>query len=70
MTDPQAALERVYDRFGLTMDEGFRTRLGLSLATAREYRSGHQYSLEEFGLSRSWVYQKMPEVFASHGFDR
>ena len=70
MADPGGALERVYDRFGMVMDEGLRTRLRESLAAAREYRSGHQYSLEEFGLSRDWVYQQMPDVFASHGFDR
>jgi hypothetical protein len=70
MADPEGALGRIYARFGLAMDEGFRIRLGESLASAREYRSGHQYSLEEFGLSRDWVYDRMPDVFASHGFER
>ena len=70
MDDPDGALRRIYDRFGLAMDEGFRTRLAGALAGAREYRSGHRYSLEEYGLSRDWVYQSMPEVFASHGFER
>ena len=68
--DPEQAVRLVYQRFGLPLEEDFLVRLRQDLAGARGYRSSHRYSLEEFGLSRDWVFERMPEVFASHGFAR
>jgi hypothetical protein len=70
MADPEGTVARIYTRLGLGMDDGLRARLRQELATARDFRSGHQYSLEEYGLSRDWVFERLPDVFASHGFDR
>jgi hypothetical protein len=70
MADPEGTVEQIYSRFGLGMDDSLRSRLRQELATARSYRSAHQYSLEEYGLSRDWVYERLPELFACHGFDR
>jgi hypothetical protein len=70
IADPEGTVRLVYDRFGMTVEPAFEERLGRDLAARREYRSAHRYSLEEFGLSREWVYQQMPDVFAAHGFDR
>jgi len=68
IADPEGAVRLVYGRFGMAMDPEFEARLREDLARSRQYRSAHRYSLEEYGLSREWVYQQMPEVFTEHGF--
>lgn len=69
IADPGGTVRQVYQRLGMVMGPEFEARLGQELAGSRAYHSRHQYSLEAFGLSRDWVYQRMPEVFAAHGFD-
>jgi hypothetical protein len=70
IADPEETVRQVYDRFEMVMGPELEARLRGELSGARAYRSGHQYSLEAFGLNRDWVYQQMPEVFAAHGFAR
>lgn len=43
-------LAQAYDRLGLPLSEDFRRQLEAETAGARGYRSGHRYSLEQFGL--------------------
>jgi hypothetical protein len=43
-------LTAVYDRLGLPMDRAFERLLRDEDESARRYRSGHSYSLEQFGL--------------------
>ena len=34
------------------------------------YRSEHAYSLEQFGLSKGYVYERLSEIFAHYGFEK
>ena len=55
--------------FGITLTEAVRRDLGTELARSRTHRSGHEYSLEQFGLSRAWVRERLPEVYDEWGFE-
>jgi hypothetical protein len=36
----------------------------------RKYKSEHTYSLEQFGLTREYVYSELSELFEYYGFPR
>ena len=44
-------------------------RLAAATAQQRAYKSEHSYSLEEFGISRSWLRDRIPEVYDEFGYD-
>jgi omega-hydroxy-beta-dihydromenaquinone-9 sulfotransferase len=57
--DPKAALEKLYDHFGWKLSDAYRSRLALATAQQREFRSKHEYTLEEFGLSKEWIQEEL-----------
>ncbi|MEA3275221.1 MAG: sulfotransferase [Pseudomonadota bacterium] len=63
--DLTAAVTAVYRRLDLPMDDGFRERLDVQAAQARGYRSGHSYSLEQFGLTPETIDRDLTEVYGS-----
>jgi hypothetical protein len=60
--DPYHAVTAIYDHFQMPMTPEFRARLAAATRQAREYRSRHRYSLEEFGLSQAWVQEQLGDV--------
>lgn len=66
--DPKAVVEQLYAWLGLELTPDYRARLEAFTARQRGYRSKHQYSLEQFGLSEEWVRAQIPEVFEAFGF--
>ncbi len=66
--DPKAVVERLYGWLGLDLTPDYRDRLEAFTARQRGYRSKHQYSLEQFGLSEEWVRAQIPDVFEAFGF--
>jgi hypothetical protein len=69
VADPKAVVERVYDRFGLPMGDALRQRLEAATDQAREYRSEHHYTLEEYGLTRQGVAARLGPVLEAYGFE-
>ena len=57
--DPMTEVERLYAHFGWTMSAVCRARLEEASRHQKEYKSTHRYTLEEFGLSRSWIRQEL-----------
>jgi len=70
LADPLARIHEIYARFGLTMTPDLRTRFEQSVAQQRKFKSEHQYSLEQFGLTREWVHDQLAEVFDAYEFAR
>lgn len=70
LADPVGHIERVYDRFGLTMTDPLRARLVSEVHVRRAFKSEHQYSLAQFGLTREYVYRELADVFERYGFER
>jgi hypothetical protein len=67
---PAATVEDIYEWLDIPVEDTFRRRLHGTLSAQGEHSSGHAYSLEQFGLSRETVYERLGDVFATYGFDR
>lgn len=68
--NPRKAIEKVYKHFGWQMDLVCRDRLEAATQRQREFKSKHEYTLEEFGLSKEWIQQELGEVLDAHGLER
>jgi omega-hydroxy-beta-dihydromenaquinone-9 sulfotransferase len=68
--DPKAALEKLYDHFGWRMSEGFRKKLVAATQRQREFKSQHEYTLEEFGLSKEWIQENLGDVLDHYALPR
>jgi hypothetical protein len=68
--DPIGTIERIYTQLGLPMSARLEEDLGQAARVARKYASVHSYSLEEYGLSRSWIRGQLDDVLEAYGFER
>lgn len=70
VADPKKVVENLYDWMELPMSEDYASRLAEATQSQRKYKSNHRYSLEQFGLTKEWIYEQCPEVFARFDFER
>jgi len=69
LSDPAATIERIYRDLGWTMSDEFRETLAGEGKRAREHRSRHRYSLEEFGLEKDAIRHELAELFDRFQWD-
>lgn len=67
--DPSAVMHQIYTRFNLPMTPQFRAELERVTSKSKGYKSEHQYSLEQFGLSKERIYHETRDVFDRFQFD-
>jgi len=67
--DPERAVARVYAHFDLEMGDGFRERLRTAARKAGSRERKHAYTLEEFGLDKAWIRERLGDVLEAYGFD-
>jgi hypothetical protein len=68
--EPLATVEAIYAHLGLPFTEDAALAIGEEAAVSARHRSrGHDYLLEEFGLTREAIYEPLREVFEVYGFD-
>ncbi|MDB4975404.1 MAG: hypothetical protein JWN48_3745 [Myxococcaceae bacterium] len=70
LADPVARIGEIYERFGLDMTPALDARLRRDHEQQRKFKSEHTYSLEQFGLTREYVYSELSELFDYYGFAR
>jgi hypothetical protein len=70
LADPLRTVEQIYDRFELTLTPERRLELSREIAQQKRFRSDHKYSLEQFGLTKEYVYEELKELFEQYGFSR
>ena len=68
--DPKAALEKLYEHFGWTMSPALQEKLAAATQQQRDFKSKHEYKLEEFGLSKEWIQQELGEVLEHYALPR
>ena len=68
--NPKAIVLKIYEQFNLEVTDVLIERLDEAMSKARKYKSGHSYSLDQYGLSKEEVYNLMPEVFDHYGFEK
>ena len=67
VTDPAATMRRVYDEIGIGMVP--EQEKALAEEKGREYRSGHTYSLDEFGLEADEIRTRLAPLFERFGWE-
>ncbi|HEX5657734.1 MAG TPA: sulfotransferase [Polyangiales bacterium] len=70
LQDPVKRIEEIYERFSLPMTSGLRARLQAEAAKRGKFKSEHTYSLEQFGLTKDYVYSELGDLFDYYGFER
>jgi hypothetical protein len=68
--DPGETIREVYRHFGWIMSPGVAEKLERATQRQREFKSKHEYSLAEFGLSEEWIQQELGEVMDAYGLER
>jgi hypothetical protein len=67
--DPDEEVHRIYDWLGIEMSTSFKQNLYEFTHAQRCYESAHDYTLEDFGLSREAVYQGARRFYERFGFE-
>jgi hypothetical protein len=68
--DPEQTILDIYDRFGFDVSSEFARILKREAKKARDFESTHDYSLEQFGITREQVVEEYADIFERFGFDR
>ncbi len=68
--DPKETLERLYQHFGWKMSNAFQTKLAVATQREARYESKHQYTLEEFGLSKEWIEEELGPLLDHYSLAR
>jgi omega-hydroxy-beta-dihydromenaquinone-9 sulfotransferase len=68
--NPREAIEKLYAHFGWTISDAYRQRLTAATQKQREFKSAHQYTLEEFGLTREWIQQELGDLLDFYKLER
>ena len=64
--DPGETVERLYAHFGWSLSDAFRRRLADATRRQRQFKSKHEYTLEEFGVSKAWIRQELGDLIAAY----
>lgn len=67
---PREAIEAVYRHFGWQMSEAFRARLNEATERQRDFKSTHEYTLEEFGLTREGIQEQLGDLLDHYRLER
>jgi omega-hydroxy-beta-dihydromenaquinone-9 sulfotransferase len=68
--DPGATIEIAYAHFGWPMSDAMRSRLKEATRRQGEFKSQHEYTLEEFGLSKEWIQAELGEILDYYKLER
>jgi hypothetical protein len=67
---PRETIESVHAHFGWSVSDAYAKKLDEATARQREFESKHQYTLEEFGLTKEWIQAELGEVMDAYHLER
>ncbi|OHD66146.1 MAG: hypothetical protein A2176_07835 [Spirochaetes bacterium RBG_13_51_14] len=67
--DPVGMVKKIYDTFNMTMSRELLDRLENEAGENNNFKSNHDYSLEEYGIDREWVYNELRDIFDEYGLE-
>jgi omega-hydroxy-beta-dihydromenaquinone-9 sulfotransferase len=70
VSNPQKTVERIYKELRIPLTPAYRARLVEATNAHREFKSEHDYDLEDFGVTREEVYEELKDIFQELGFSR
>jgi hypothetical protein len=65
--DPMGTIQRIYDRFGLTMSEEAEQRIFARIEANPEGHGKHRYDMESFGLSQEAILERFAPYIERFG---
>ena len=68
--NPGETVQKLYEHFGWPMSDSFRAAINQATQAQRQFKSKHEYTLTEFGLSKDWIQQQLGEVMEAYGLER
>ncbi|MCB0503043.1 MAG: sulfotransferase [Bacteroidetes bacterium] len=68
VNNPKETIEKIYDHFDLEIDEKYNQKLSAITKKQKSYTSGHDYSLEQFGMTSEQVYKELDFIFEEYDF--
>jgi hypothetical protein len=68
--NPHEALEKLYAHFGWDLSATYRRRLDAATERQQTFKSEHNYSLEEFGLSKAWIQEELGPLMDHYSLPR
>ena len=70
LSDPQGTVLKIYKHFNWTPDQKFLDKLSKEFARNGNYKSHHEYSLEQYGFTKQEIYAELGPVMDELGFDK
>jgi len=68
--DPDAVVREIYKKWNIPVNANFADCLRDESKKNKGFRSKHDYSLEELGVSKEFVYERLQCLFAKYNFHR
>ena len=68
--NPRETIEALYRHFGWTLSDAYRARLTEATERQREFKSTHEYTLEEFGMTREGIQAQLGDVLDHYRLER
>ena len=68
--NPREAVEMLYKHFGWSMSERFQRDLEAATERQQSFKSAHQFTLEEFGLSEKWIQDQLGPLLDHYSLAR
>lgn len=70
LANPQQTVKDIYAHFDWNASDKFLTRLSKEEARNRDYKSNHEYSLEEYGFTREQIWTELEDIMQDFGFEK
>jgi hypothetical protein len=70
LNNPKETVLSIYRHFGWDASPNFMEALSHQESHHRNYKSAHEYSLEEYGFTRQEVYAELKDIMDEFGFDK
>ena len=67
---PAETVKNIYSQFQFNYSSHFETKLLNEVNLNKHFKSSHSYSLEQYGLSKETIADKLHSVFETYGFDK
>lgn len=68
--DLDGSIRGLYKKFDLEMSPEFEKILHAKVEASKNYKSGHQYTMEQFGLTPELILEHYKEIFEEFDFDQ
>ena len=64
--NPADTVSKIYEHFGWTVTDSFRLQLEQATQKQHAFKSTHEYSLAQFGLSEAWIQEQLGEIIETY----